>query len=330
MVAILLLAVPGAMATPPHHLDGGFRNPAPTSRGGLAVTLPFFLRRAVGMLHERAGAPPSVPNDGAFLRENARHSAPTVTWIGHATVLVQMDHVTFVTDPIWSPTASPVSFAGPRRHAPPAIDLDALPPVDFVLISHNHYDHLDVPTLRRLAARGSQFYVPLQVGALLRSEGIAVVDELDWWEQRTFGPVTIHCVPSQHWSGRGLTDTNDTLWAGWVVAGPDRRFYFAGDTGYFAGLREIGARLGPFALAALPIGAYEPKAMMKDVHLNPEEAVQAGLDVGAQRMLGIHYGTFDLTDEPLDEPPRRFHAEGAKRGIETRLWTPALGETRSW
>jgi N-acyl-phosphatidylethanolamine-hydrolysing phospholipase D len=330
-VAIALLAAPLAMATPPHHTDDGFRNTAPISRGGLTVTVPFFLRRAMGMLRDRGGAPPSVANDGAFLRANARHSSPTVTWIGHATVLVQMDHVTFLTDPIWSPTASPVSFAGPRRYAPPALDLDALPPIDFVLISHNHYDHLDVPTLRRLAERGSRFYVPLEVGALLRSEGIAPVEELDWWDERTFGPVTVHCVPSQHWSGRGLGDTNHTLWAGWVVVGPERRFYFAGDTGYFAGLKEIGERLGPFGVAALPIGAYEPKAMMKDVHTNPEEAVQAGVDVRATHVLGIHYGTFDLTDEPLDEPPRRFHAEGVKRGLDAgRLWTPALGETRSW
>ena len=319
------------MADAPHRTKDGFRNPAPIERGGLTVTLPFFFRRAVGMFRARGGAPPAVANDGAFLRDNARHSTPTVTWIGHATVLVQMDHVTFVTDPIWSPTASPVSFAGPLRHVQPAIALEALPPIDFVLISHNHYDHLDVPTLRRLAERGSHFYVPLAVGALLRSEGIGPVDELDWWDVRRFGPVEIHCVPSQHWSGRGLTDTNDTLWSGWAVVGPERRFYFAGDTGYFAGFKEIGERLGPFGLAAVPIGAYEPKAMMKDVHLNPEEALQAALDVRATRMLGVHYGTFDLTDEPLDEPPRRFHAEGARRGLESdRVWTPPLGDTRPW
>jgi len=331
MLAVVLLAAPSAMAKPPHYTDGGFQNPEPISHGGLTVTLPFFVRRALGMFQDRGGAPPLVPNDGAFLRENAHHSTPTVTWIGHATVLIQMDHVTFLTDPIWSRTASPVSFAGPRRHTPPALEIDALPPIDFVLISHNHYDHLDLPTLRRLAERGTQFYVPLQVGDVLRAAGIAPVEELDWWEQRTFGPVTVHCVPSQHWSGRGLTDTNDSLWAGWAVVGPERRFYFAGDTGYFGGLKEIGARLGPFGIAAIPIGAYEPVAMMKDVHLNPEEALQAGLDVGATRMLGVHYGTFDLTDEPLDEPPRRFHSEGLKRGVDAdRLWTPALGETRYW
>jgi N-acyl-phosphatidylethanolamine-hydrolysing phospholipase D len=138
-------------------------------------------------------------------------------------------------------------------------------------------------------------------------------------------------VPAQHWSGRRLADDCASLWSGWVVAGPTRRFYFAGDSGYFPGFVEIGARLGPFGLAALPIGAYDPPVMMRPVHLDPEEALQAGLDVGAERMLAIHYGTFDLTDEPLDEAPRRFHAEGARRGIAAeRLWTPPLGETLRW
>jgi N-acyl-phosphatidylethanolamine-hydrolysing phospholipase D len=265
-------------------------------------------------------------------RENARHSVPTVTWIGHATVLVQMDHVSFLTDPTWSRTASPLTLLGPRRFAPPGLGLDALPPIDFVLVSHNHYDHLDLGTLRRLAAGGrTRFLVPLRVGDLLRSAGIGPVDELDWWDARRIGGVEVHFVPSQHWSGRGLADQSATLWGGWVVAGPTRRFYFAGDTGYFAGFGEIGRSLGPFGLAALPIGAYEPAAMMRAVHLDPEEAVQAGLDLGAERMLGIHYGTFDLTDEPLDEPPRRFHEAARRRALAAEtVWTPPFGETRCW
>jgi N-acyl-phosphatidylethanolamine-hydrolysing phospholipase D len=315
---------------PAHHTRSGFRNLAPIERADVTVTVPFFLRRAAGFFRGRPGAPLAVANDGAFLRENARHSAPTVTWIGHATVLVQMDHVTFLTDPIWSDTASPVPVLGPRRFVPPALALDALPPIDFVLISHNHYDHLDVATLRRLAARGTRFFVPLEVARQLRDAGIDAVDELDWWESRSVRGVEVHCVPSQHWSGRGLTDQSATLWSGWVVAGPTRRFYFAGDTGYFAGFQEIGRRLGPFGLAALPIGAYEPSAMMRPVHLNPEEALQAGLDAHAAAMLGIHYGTFDLTDEPLDEPPRRFRAEAERRGLGHVAWTPPLGETRRW
>jgi N-acyl-phosphatidylethanolamine-hydrolysing phospholipase D len=331
VVAAVGAGVGGTVETRSHHTKNGFRNLAPIERGGLTVTVPFLARRLAGLFRDRSGAPPVVPNDGAFLRENARHSKPTVTWIGHATVLVQMDHVTFLTDPIWSDTASPLSMLGPRRFAPPALGIDALPPLDFVLISHNHYDHLDLPTLRKLAARGTEFFVPLRVGDLLRAQGIGAVHELDWWETRPTKGVEVSCVPSQHWSGRGLTDQRATLWSGWVVSGPTRRFYFAGDTGYFPGLKEIGRRLGPFGLAALPIGAYEPKAMMKDVHLDPEEALQAGLDVGAEHMLGMHYGTFDLTDEPLDDPPRRFRAAAALRGLsDEQVWLPPLGETRPW
>jgi N-acyl-phosphatidylethanolamine-hydrolysing phospholipase D len=297
----------------------------------LGVTAPFLARRLAGFWRDRPGAPPLVANDGAFLRENARHSEPSVTWIGHATVLVQMDHRTFLTDPIWSEKPFPVTFMGPKRFAPPGLALEALPPIDFVLISHNHYDHLDLPTLRHLAAGGTRFLVSLGDAELLRRSGIGPVDELDWWDSRELDGLTVHCVPSRHWSGRRLTDDCASLWSGWVVTGPTRRFYFAGDSGYFPGFAEIGHRLGPFGLAALPIGAYDPPAMMRAVHLDPEEALQAGLDVGAERMLGIHYGTFDLTDEPLDEAPRRFHAEAARRGLPAdRVWTPALGETRLW
>lgn len=319
-----------AMNQPQHHVDGGFRNLAPIERPGPSVTIPFLFRRLSGLWRSRPGAAPRVPNDGALLRENARHSASTVTWIGHSTLLVQMDHVTFLTDPIWSETPSPTALVGPPRFVPPGLGLEALPPIDFVVISHNHYDHLDLPTLHRLAATGTRFLVPLRVGELLRSEGINDVEELDWWESRRLADVEVHCVPSQHWSGRGLTDQRATLWAGWAVIGPTRRFYYAGDTGYFTGFREIGARLGPFGLAAIPIGAYEPKAMMRAVHLNPEEALQAGSDVRAERIIGVHYGTFDLSDEPLDEPPRRFRAEADRRGVGDQSWTPPIGEIRFW
>jgi N-acyl-phosphatidylethanolamine-hydrolysing phospholipase D len=300
------------MEHPPHHTPDGFTNLEPYARPGPLVTIPFFLRRAVGAVVGRSGAPALIANDGAWLRDNARHSVPSATWMGHASVLVQMDHATILTDPIWSDTASPVSWLGPRRFVPPPMPVTALPPIDAVLISHSHYDHLDLPTLRQLAARGTRFFVPLRVGAILRGEGIGEVEELDWWESRALGPLTITCVPARHWSQRGLGDFNRTLWSGWVVTGPTRRFWFAGDTGYSRLFTQIGERLGPFDLAALPIGAYDPPAMMQPVHLNPEEALQAGLDARADRLLGIHYGTFDLTDEPLDEPPRRFRGAAGR------------------
>ena len=320
-----------AWSRPLHHTDDGFRNVPVVERAGAGVALPFFARRVWANITGRDGAPSVEANDGAFLRDNAQHSVPTVTWIGHSTVLVQMDHVTFLTDPIWSERASPFTMLGPKRFVPPGVAFEALPPIDFAVVSHSHYDHTDLATLARLAATGTRIFVPLGLGTLLREEGISTVDELDWWEERRVGRIAVHCVPAQHWSARGLFDKDESLWAGWAVVGPSRRFYYAGDTGYFAGFAEIGTRLGPFDLAAVPIGAYEPAAMMRPFHLNPEEALQAGLDARAKRMLGVHYGTFDLTDEPLDEPPRRFHAVAPKHGVAAeRIATPPIGATLQW
>jgi len=333
LAAALLLATPvGAegFGPAPRDDEGRFLNlSGPLERAGPSVTLPFFLRRIGTSLTGRDGFPARVPNDGAFLRENALHSVPTVTWVGHSTLLVQMDHVSFLTDPTWSDTASPLPF-GPARFVEPGLRLEDLPPVDFVLISHNHYDHLDLPTLRRLAELQPQarFLVPLENGDLLREEGIARVEELDWGDRVIHEGVTVHALPSQHWSRRGLGDMRRALWASWAVAGPERRFYFAGDTGYFDGFAEIGAALGPFDLAAVPIGAYEPQAMMKPSHTTPEEAVQAGRDLDAERIVAIHFGTFDLSDEPLDEPPRRFRAAADAAGYGERAWLLDVGETR--
>ena len=297
--------------------------PRPLPGGGEMFA--FLTRKAWASLTGRDGAPPVVAYDPAALQHN-----PSVTWIGHATFLVRMDGVTFLTDPMFSERASPVSFAGPRRLVPPGVPLDALPKIDFALISHDHYDHMDLPTIAALAARGVPFFVPLGMGALVREAG-ATATELDWWQTADVAGVRLSCVPAQHFSGRSLTGGDRRLWAGWVVAGPSRRFYHAGDTGYFPGFAEIGARLGPIDLAAIPIGAYDPAPIMRFVHLNPEEAVQAAVDVRATTVVGMHYGTFDLTEEPPDEPPRRFHTEASRRALDgVAAWTLAIGETRRW
>jgi N-acyl-phosphatidylethanolamine-hydrolysing phospholipase D len=329
-------AEPGGAALGPAPRDGSgrFENFAgPLERAGASVTFPFFLRRLIGGFRTRANPPEIVANNGAWLRANAKSSHPSITWVGHATLLVQLGHRTFLTDPIWSDTASPVSFAGPRRHVPPGIALAHLPPIDFVVISHNHYDHLDLATLTALAARDARtrFFVPLGNAGLLEGEGIANVSELDWGDHVDLGDVRITCLPTQHWSSRGISDERQALWSSWAVTSSDRRFYFAGDTGAFAGFESIGRALGPFDVAALPIGAYLPVAMMKPFHLNPEEAALAGRAVRAQRILGVHYGTFDLSDEPLDEPPRRFRAAGSEAGFtDEDVWILRIGETRTF
>jgi N-acyl-phosphatidylethanolamine-hydrolysing phospholipase D len=285
------------------------------------VGLPFLWRRARASYRPRAGAAPFVRFDQEAMLRN-----PSLTWIGHATLLVRMNGVSFLTDPVFSERASPLAFAGPRRLVPPGVPFDLLPPLDFVLLSHDHYDHTDLPTVRRLAALGVPFVVPRGVSDLVEGAGGRAVD-LSWWETAEVGGARITCVPAQHFSGRGLTDRNRRLWAGFVVEGETRRFYFAGDTAYFGGFAEIGRRLGPPDLAAMPIGAYLPEALMKNIHVTPEEGLQGGLDVGAARIVGMHFGTFDLADEPLDEPPRRFLAEAARRGLGDRAFVMKVGET---
>jgi N-acyl-phosphatidylethanolamine-hydrolysing phospholipase D len=291
------------------------------------------MRRMGTYFRSADGAPLRVPNDGQFLRENARHSKPTVTWIGHATLLVQLEHVTFLTDPTWSNRPSPVPVFGPKRFVEPGLAFDDLPEIDFVLISHNHYDHLDLATLKSLAKRHTEtvFFVPLGNGDLLRGEGITNVQELDWGQIATYQGTTIHCLPSRHWSKRSLTDDGRALWSSWAVTGDQRRFYFAGDTGYFPGFEEIGRKLGPFDLAAVPIGAYEPRAMMRESHMNPEEAVRAARDLRAKKALGIHFGTFDLSDEPLSEPPERFRSSASDTALGAAgAWVLKIGETREF
>lgn len=290
-----------------------------------SVALPFFWRRMRASRTPRPGQAALVPWDRKALDRNS-----AFTWIGHATFFVRIDGATFLADPVFSERASPLAFTGPRRLVPPGVPLGALPRLDFALLSHDHYDHTDLPTLRLLARRGVPFVVPKGVGELVLGAGGRVAAELGWWESAPIAGVTVTCVPAHHFSGRGLTDRNRRLWAGFVVAGPTRRFYHAGDTAAFEGFAEIGRRLGPLDLACLPIGAYEPRAIMGRVHLNPEEAVDAALALGARSTVGMHFGTFDLADEPLDEPPRRFLAEAGRRGLGERAFVVAVGETRGF
>ncbi len=335
LLAAMLASPPASaqsqFAPAPRGDDGRFENLGGVVRH-TGAPFGFGFRRLWVAMAGRDGAPNSVANDGAFLRENAKHSIPTLTWVGHATLLVQMGSTTFLTDPTWSDTASPI-WLGPRRFVPPGLDFDALPPIDFVVISHNHYDHLDLKTLERLAKRGhgTRFLVPLGNGDLLRSRGIGPVVELDWGDTHAIEELVIWCLPAQHWSRRGLRDERRALWASWAVIAPERRFYFGGDTGMFPGFADIGEKLGPFDLAAVPIGAYEPQSMMRPYHLDPEQAVQAARDVRARLAMGMHFGTFDLSDEPLDEPPRRFREAARAAGYpESDAWILNIGETRDF
>ena len=225
-----------------------------------------------------------------------------------------------------------MSFGGPRRLTPPGLRFEDLPPIDVVVISHDHYDHLDRETVKRLAAtHRPRFLVPLGLKAWFAEIGITDVDELDWWDESRVRGLTFVCVPAQHFSGRTPWDRNRRLWSGWVVLGRERRLYFAGDTAHWAGLKEIGTRLGPFDLAAIPIGAYLPPVIMKASHTTPEEALAAFADVRGRIFVPIHWGTFDLADEPVGDPPRRLVSEARRLQLgEDRVWLLKHGETRRW
>lgn len=285
----------------------------------------------------RGSFPTALP---AFAHPRAEPSEATATWIGHSTVLLQLQGLNILTDPMWSERAFPVQWSGPRRVMPPALALDALPPIDVVLLSHSHYDHLDRATVRAVARRSPDavWVVPLRLGAYVRRWGVREIVELDWWQRREVRGLTVTATPARHFSARRLGDRNRTLWCGYALEGGGRRAYFAGDTAYHPEFGAIGARCGPFDLVLMPIGAYAPRWFMHVVHVDPGEAVQAYAELSGAHassplplMLGLHWGTFRLTDEAMDEPPRLAAARWVERGLDPgRLWVARFGETRPW
>ena len=269
------------------------------------ASLGDVLRWAV--TRKKATWPRHVPNpEPAPVHPRVDGNALRVTFVNHATVLIQGGGLNVLTDPVWSRRVSPSRFAGPARHRDPGIAFDALPPIDVVLVSHCHYDHMDLRTLGRLRERDDPlFVVPLANAEHLRSGAGATAVELDWWgEQALSETASATLVPARHWSSRSLGDANRALWGGYALRLPGGTLYFAGDTGYGDGehFREARRRLGPFRFALLPIGAYEPRWFMKPQHMNPEEAVRAFADLDAAAALAIHFGTFQLTDEAIDAP----------------------------
>jgi len=314
-------------------LHGTFRNLDPDFWSASNWTrVRFYLLGLSTLLngeHAFVPLPAAAPDVGA-LRGN--HHAPTVTWIGHSTLLVQLDGVNILTDPTWSLRLGPWSgTVGVRRFTPPGLAFGDLPPIHLVLISHDHYDHLDEATVRRLARTfNPRFVVPLGIKAWLADRGITNVSELDWGQAITVKGLEIVCAPAQHGSGRALLDSGKRLWASWVVIG-SKRFYFGGDSGYAPHFAMIGEAFGPFDLAALPIGSYTPREIARPVHMSPEEALQASRDLRSTRFIGIHWGTFELAQEAYGEPPRRIAAEVARLKLDPRsILRPKPGETLSW
>jgi L-ascorbate metabolism protein UlaG (beta-lactamase superfamily) len=310
-------------APPSDHFDGGrFRNldRSKTFRKGLRDVLKWRLSA-----RPRAPWPARAENDHApELPRSLAAGELAVTGVNHATDLIQFQGLNLLTDPVFSERASPVSWAGPRRVRPPGVAFDALPRIDAVLVSHNHYDHMDLRTLLRLHRRDRpRFLVPLGNGRALEAAGIAGVAELDWWQEASLGDgASVVLVPVQHWSGRGLFDRCRALWGGFFIRRGPVSAFFAGDTGYGAHFKMIRERLGAPDLSLLPIGAYEPRWFMKDQHVDPDEAVRAHLDLGSRLSLGMHFGTFRLSDEGIDDPVSALAASRLARGVPDAAFRP--------
>lgn len=310
----------------PEFRDGHFVNATPETPTGFATTLGYLKDQVAGNEVRVPPAPiPVVAVDPAALAAPPASTGLRAFWIGHASAWIEIDGLRLLIDPVFSDHASPFAI-GPKRFHPPPIALANLPKIDAVLISHDHYDHLDMATVQHLAARGTAFFVPLGVGAHLEAWGVpsAQIRELDWWQAQTLGGVKIVCTPTRHYSGRGLGDRKATLWSSWSVLGPAHRFYYSGDTGYSNHFREIGERFGPFDLAFVKIGAYGPGAAWTDIHMTPEDAVHASREVGAKRMFPVHWSTFNLAFHAWDEPIRR--AAAAAKAQQVDLVTPRIGE----
>ena len=321
-----------------HHLPGGgFRNPWLDRESRFRDFLRWRAENVKSPPPRAPRRPVALPRaEPAFSSPRAPADAISVTWIGHSTMLVQAGAVNILTDPIWSAAAGPMSWLGPRRYTAPGMPIDALPPIDLVLLSHDHYDHLDDVSVRRIAAAhpGAHWVTSLGVAPLLRARGVQRATELDWWDSIEAAGVRVTGTPAQHFSGRTPFDRMRRLWSGFAVEAGAHSIYFVGDSGYSPGFEEVGRRLGPFDITLMPIGAYEPRWFMAPMHIDPADAVRAfgevnrGVAPGAV-MVGMHWGTFRLTDEPVDEPPAlaRRAWEGSGRRAED-LWILPHGGTR--
>ncbi len=314
------------MAASPRFADGVFRNTARVApglkKGTAAPTIGEFL---FGGARRTPPAPlPSADPRGAWL--HPPETGLRATWLGHSTVLIEIDGLRVLTDPVWGDRASPVGFAGPKRFQPVPVSLDALPPLDAVIVSHDHYDHLDYPTILALAQRDVPFYTSLGVGAHLEAWGVSAerIVELDWWERARLprGDLAITAAPSQHFSGRGPRDRNRTAWSSMLIESARHKVFFSGDTGLTPEYAEIRRRLGPFDLVMLEVGAYHEA--WGDIHLGPDKALEALALLGGGALLPVHWGTFNLALHAWDDPAETLVRLAPERGA--RLVMPLLGQ----
>lgn len=307
------------VARSPHNQNGRFVNRLPRRDDMLRAATDWFF---AGSSHREPDSPPPIEPRTRDDYAVPPDSGLRITWLGHSSQLIEIDGARILFDPVWGERASPSRFFGPKRFHRPPLPLEELPDVDAVIISHDHYDHLDEPTMRKLAGVETTFVTPLAVGAHLEAWGVPAerIVELDWWESFEVAGLRLVATPARHFSGRGLTDRDRTLWAGWAVLGPEHRVFFSGDSALFPGFAEIGERLGPFDATMLETGAYNQA--WADVHMGPEQAVQAHRMLRGDLMLPVHWGTFNLSLHAWTEPVERVLVAAERAGVRVVVPRP--------
>jgi N-acyl-phosphatidylethanolamine-hydrolysing phospholipase D len=332
-VPLIMIVSYAGSERPLHHTDNGFRNPwfSDDDKRSFTDLLKWQWDRRI---RKNVVKPDRynfnvVPSD--YVNPPQSMYSGMLTWVGHSTFLIQVAGMNILTDPVWSDRVGPARFLGPKRHSPPGIPWEKLPQIHAVVVSHNHYDHMDRSTLERLDKEFSPaFIVPLGNKKLLDEWGIQNSTEMDWGDTHTIGEIEFVCTPAQHFSQRWLNDHNEMLWSSWIIKAPHATFFFGGDTGYFPGFTDIGEQYGPIDIALIPIGAYLPRWFMRPVHVDPAEALQAFIDLNARYFGAMHWGTFDQADELLDEPPRELIRAADSLHVDSnRVWIFAFGESRS-
>ena len=315
---------------PMHYTEEGFRN-YPVTEDAPSLGFKFYWNRFTSSFSQ-PDVPEShvLPEDKAVALYEALRDEDTITWIGQSTLLIKIDGVTILADPFFSKLASPL-IVGPSRYVDPGISAENLPPIDIIVVSHNHYDHLDEKFIEAVPNKDDiQVFVPLKLGAFFSERGFSNIHELDWHQSGMFKNIQFTALPMVHFSGRSLGDKNETLWCSWVISGLSGKYLFVGDSAYSPSLfKEIGDKFSSFDLAMVTIGTYGNRKYGVNNHTTPEEAVAIGREVNAKTLLGIHWGTIDLSEEPPWEPPERFRKAANEAGYSSEnIWLMKIGETR--
>ena len=333
LLMLIQISVASSLAgevKPPHHTEEGFRN-YPIVKDTSNLGFRFYWKRFISSFRS-PDIPDNhvLPEDKAIALYEKLRDENTITWIGQSTLLIKINGVTILTDPYFSKLASPL-IVGPERFVEPGIAAEALPNIDFLLISHNHYDHLDESLIESLPHKQAiHVVVPLGLSNFFEQRGYSNIHQLDWYESVSLGNVAFTALPTVHYSGRGMRDKNKSLWCSWAISSPVGQYYFIGDSAYSPTLfKEIGKNFSSFDLAMVTIGTYGNRKYGVNNHTTPEEAVKVGQEVHAKALMGIHWGTIDLSDEPPFEPPARFQKAATKAGYSPEaVWLFKIGETR--